>query len=89
MNEREDEMIRSIAKPNRIKDGIGVAVFAVTALLYAFEAGRRGTAEECAACESSAATEVTAPADASPAESLISITPEGDSLAMELDAILS
>jgi hypothetical protein len=81
-------MIRTVGKPSRIKDRIGVAVLAATAVLYAFEAGRAGETEACQACEADPAARVTVPADAPPAE-LISTTPEGDSLVIELHALRS
>jgi hypothetical protein len=65
-------MIRVIGKPSRIRDGIGVAVLAGTALLYAFQATHAETAEACASCDATPVTPVTAPDDGvPPGESLI------------------
>lgn len=84
-------MIGTIGRPSRIKDSIGVAVLAGTALLYAFQASHAGAGEACASCEAEAAAQVAPPADTPPpAESLISTTPDGDSVAiLQPDALLS
>ena len=67
------EMIRVIGKPSRLKDGIGVAALAGTALLYAFQGPGRQQTEECLGCEISEVTPAVDPA-AEPAqpESLLS-----------------
>lgn len=65
-------MIRPLRRPNRIKDGIGIAALAGTALLYALQVSHTRSAESCAACEVPSA----APLDATePRESRLSVTP--------------
>jgi hypothetical protein len=57
------EMIKVIGKPSRLKDGIGVAALAGTALLYAFQGSDRQQTDVCLGCEIS---EVTPAVDAAP-----------------------
>lgn len=66
-------MMRAIGKPSRIKDGLGVAVLAGTALLYAFQGSGHERPEACLGCDTPGVGPAAAPA-VSPAapESLIS-----------------